>query len=1032
MRIKQYFLMTDYSLWEVILNGDSPIPTRVIDGVVQPIAPTIAEKRLARKNELKARGTLLMALPNKHQLKFNINKDAKTLMEAIEKRFGGNKETKKAIEAYQSIRNSWRISFSRRYLEDQSLDDLFNGLKIYEVEVKSSSSTSPTTQNIDFVSSQNTDRTNEEGNVQQYVLFPLWSFGSKDPQNTDDDVTFKVKELKFEVKKPEYEVHVSPSSSAKTKKHNDKNKREAKRKSPVKLSTGFRNLSEEFEDFSDNSINEVTAASTPVTTVRQILTNSINTFSVADNAYSNDEEDVGAEANFTNLETTITVSPIPTTRVHKDHRVTQIIGDLFSDTQTRSMTRMVKDQGGFTQINNEDFHTCMFACFLSQEEPKRVHQALKDPSWIEAIQDKLLQFKMQKVCVLVDLPKGHTQEKGIDYEEVFAPVARIEAIRLFLAYAAFMGFMVYQMDVKSAFLYETIEEEVYVCQPIGFKDLDYPDKVYKLVKALYGLHQAPKACQDKYVAEILRKIGLNDEKSASSPIDTKKPLLKDPDGEDVDVHTYRSMIGSLMHLTSSRPDIMFVVCACAHFQVTPKASHLCAVKRIFRYLNGKPHLGLWYPKDSPFNLVVYSNSDYAGASLDKKSTTRGCQFLGCRLISWQYKKQTVSNTSSTEAEYVAASSCCAQVLWTQNQLLDYGVGKGFSGVNTALFEGMLVQQQAANDVDDVVADNVLANDVCDVVADDVIADDVADVVAHADEGIIAKIDADKDVTLEEVAAKVDTAKDAKDDKLELDELREVIEVDDVIEQVKRKEKEDNAVLRYQALKRKPQIEAQDRKNIMLEEEASRALKRKTKSSEQQAVEKQKLDEEVEELKKHLKIVPNDEDDVYTEATPLALKFPVVDYQIHTANNKPYYKVIRADGTHHLFLSFLRLLRNFDREDLEVLWQIIQERFASSKPNNFTDDFLLATLKQYDLASREKISLDKIHSRSNAQQCKTGSQRRDFGVDVAKDFKEYTLRDYYCWLKTYCYWYKLMMLDNVVDSRLRLLEQSVAVDDKMKK
>nr|GEV66155.1 uncharacterized mitochondrial protein AtMg00810-like [Tanacetum cinerariifolium] len=160
--------------------------------------------------------------------------------------------------------------------------------------------------------------------------------------------------------------------------------------------------------------------------------------------------------------------------------------------------------------------------------------------------------------------------------------------------------------------------------------------------------------------------------SASTPIDAEKPLLKDSDGEDVDVHTYRSMIGSLMYITSSRPDIMFVVCVCALFQVTPRVSHLNAVKRIFRYLKGKPYLGLWYPKDSPFDLVAYSDSDYASASLDRKSTTRGCQFLGCRLISWQCKKQIVVATSLTEAKYVAAASGCAQVLWIQNQLLDYG------------------------------------------------------------------------------------------------------------------------------------------------------------------------------------------------------------------------------------------------------------------------------------------------------------------------------------------------------------------------
>nr|GEW32657.1 hypothetical protein [Tanacetum cinerariifolium] len=450
----------------------------------------------------------------------------------------------------------------------------------------------------------------EEESDQQYVLFSMRSFGSTNPQNTDGDAAFDGKEHEFDVKKPESEVNVSLSSSAQSRKQDDKTKREAK------------------------------------------------------------------EADLNNLETSTTVSPIPTTRVYKDHHVIQIIGDLSSTTQTRSMTRVAKDQGGLSQMFNDDIHTCMFACFILQEESKRVHQALKDPSWIEAMQEELFQFKMQKVWVLVNfsygkraigtkwvfrntkdergilirnkarlIAQGHTQEEGIENEEVFAPVARIEVIRLFSAYASFMGFMVYQMDVKSAFLYGTIEKEVYVCQPSRFEDPDHPDRVYKVVKALYSLHQAPRAwyetlanyllengfqrgkidqtlfikrqkcdillvriyvddiifgatnkdlCKsfeklikdkfqmssmgeltfflglqvkqkkdgifishDKYVAEILRKFRLSDRKSASNPIDTEKPLLKDPDGEDVDVHTYRLIIGSLMYLTLSRPDIMF-------------------------------------------------------------------------------------------------------------------------------------------------------------------------------------------------------------------------------------------------------------------------------------------------------------------------------------------------------------------------------------------------------------------------------------------------------------------------------------------
>ncbi|GJV92267.1 putative ribonuclease H-like domain-containing protein [Tanacetum coccineum] len=341
-----------------------------------------------------------------------------------------------------------------------------------------------------------------------------------------------------------------------------------------------------------------------------------------------DDREVGAEADLNNLETTMNVSPIPTTRIHKDHPKDQIIRDINSATQTRRMTKISEEHAMVSYIkkqrrtNHKDYQNCLFACFLSQIEPKKVIQALTDPSWIEAMKEELLQFKLQKV-----IPKN---EKGIDYDEVFAPVARIEAIRLFLAYASFMGFIVYQMDVKSAFLYGTIEEEVYVCQPPGFEDPQFPNKAYKVEKALYGLHQAPRACQDKYVADILKKFNFVTVKTASTPMEPNKALIKDEEAKDVDVHLYRSMIGSLMYLTASRPDIMFAVCACA--------------------------------RDSPFNLEAFSDSDYVGASLDRKSITGGCQFLGKRLISWQYKKQTIAVNSTTKVEYVAAANCYGQVL----------------------------------------------------------------------------------------------------------------------------------------------------------------------------------------------------------------------------------------------------------------------------------------------------------------------------------------------------------------------------------
>ncbi|GJX62680.1 putative ribonuclease H-like domain-containing protein [Tanacetum coccineum] len=340
-----------------------------------------------------------------------------------------------------------------------------------------------------------------------------------------------------------------------------------------------------------------------------------------------DDKDEGAEADYNNLETIISVSPIPSTKVNKDHPKAQIIIEVHFAVQTRRMLKQ-NEAGLITFINKQkrtnhkDFQNYLFACFLSQMEPKMVTQALEDESWVEAMQEELLQFKLLNVWTMVDLPCGkkaistkwvfrnkkdqrgivvrnkarlvaqdYRQEEGIDYDEIFAPVAKIEAISV---------------------------------------------------------------------------------KTASTPMETHKPLSKDADGTDVDVHLYRSMIGSLMYLTSSRPDIMFAVFACSRFQIQPKASHMHAVKRIFRYLKGQPTLGRWYPKDSPMDLIAYSDCDYASASLDRKSITGGCQFLGCRLISWQCKKQTIVANSTTEAEYIVASNYYGQVLWLQNQLLDYG------------------------------------------------------------------------------------------------------------------------------------------------------------------------------------------------------------------------------------------------------------------------------------------------------------------------------------------------------------------------
>ncbi|GJX34640.1 putative ribonuclease H-like domain-containing protein [Tanacetum coccineum] len=493
---------------------------------------------------------------------------------------------------------------------------------------------------------------------------------------------------------------------------------------------------------------------------------------------SEDTQVEDQEIELGNIPQSYAVPTTPHIRIHKDHPIEHVIGDVQSSVQTRRMKTSYSEQGFLSAIyegkSHQDLHTSMPGGPLHQTKkgldivilPKG-HRAI-GTKWVYRNKKDERGIVIRNKARLV--AQGHTQEEGIDYDEVFAPVARIEAIRMFLAYASYMGFVVYQMDVKSAFLYGQIEEEVYVCQPPGFEDPDHPDKVYKVVKALYGLHQAPRAwydtlanyllcngfqrgkidqtlfikrqkghillvqiyvddiifgstkkelcdefeklmkdkfqmssmgeltfflglqvqqkkkgifiSQDKYVNEILRKFNYTDVKSASTPNRCEKACSRWRCLADVDEqHLYRSMIGSLMYLTASRPDIMFAVCACARFQVSPKTSHLLAVKRIFRYLKGKPSLGLWYSKDSPLELVAYTDSDYAGATQDRKSTTGGCQFLGNRLISWQCKKQTVVATSTTEAEYVAAASCCGQVLWIQNQLLDYG----YNFMNTVIY-----------------------------------------------------------------------------------------------------------------------------------------------------------------------------------------------------------------------------------------------------------------------------------------------------------------------------------------------------------
>ena len=463
-------------------------------------------------------------------------------------------------------------------------------------------------------------------------------------------------------------------------------------------------------------------------------------------------------------------------RTSKDHPLDNVIGDVSKGVTTRSTFR----------------NLFAYSAFVSQIEPSTIESAIDDEHWAMAMQEELNQFKRNDVWELVPKPsnqtivgtkwvfrnkldengtivrnkarlvaKGYNQEEGIDYDETYAPVARLEAIRMLLAFASSYNFKLYQMDVKSAFLNGFIQEEVYVEQPPGFEDYENPNHVFKLKKALYGLKQAPRAwyerlskfliekgfrrgkvdttlfilienknillvqvyvddiifgstneslckffsnlmqsefemsmmgelnfflglqikqgkegtfvSQTKYCKELLKRFGMDNAKAMDTPMSTTCYLDKDEQGKNIDVKKYRGMIGSLLYLTASRPDIMFSVCMCARYQANPKESHLSAVKRIMKYLIGTLNVGLWYPKGSTCDLIGYSDSDFAGCKLDRKSTSGTCHLLGNSLVSWHSKKQVSVALSTAEAEYVAAGSCCAQILWMKQQLVDYGL-----------------------------------------------------------------------------------------------------------------------------------------------------------------------------------------------------------------------------------------------------------------------------------------------------------------------------------------------------------------------
>nr|GEY76775.1 hypothetical protein [Tanacetum cinerariifolium] len=361
-------------------------------------------------------------------------------------------------------------------------------------------------------------------------------------------------------------------------------------------------------------------------------------------------EAIRVEADVSNMETTISASPTPTLRIYKDHPKSQIISPVDTLIQTRHKSKEVEEQSFIATIYQKTdpalLQFCLFSCFLSQVKPKKNVWTLVDcPKGVRPIGTKwVLKNKKDEKGIVVRnkarlVAQGHTQEEGIDYDKVFAPVAIIEAIRLFLAYASFMG----------------------------FTDPAFPAKVYKVEKAMYGLHKDPRAWQREDF--ILVQVYVDDIIFGSS----NPQLCREFEAlihEKIQMSAMSELNFFLGLQVLQKEDGIFLsqdkylgdILKKFGYSDASSRCHLHAVKRIFQYLKGHPKLGLWYSKASSFDLVAYSDSDYGGVSQDHKSTTRGSQFLGRRLISWQWKKQTIVATSTTKAEYVAAASCCGQVL----------------------------------------------------------------------------------------------------------------------------------------------------------------------------------------------------------------------------------------------------------------------------------------------------------------------------------------------------------------------------------
>nr|GEV32403.1 hypothetical protein [Tanacetum cinerariifolium] len=650
-----------------------------------------------------------------------------------------------------------------------------------------------------------------------------------------------------------------------------------------------------------------------------------------------DAENDDSGANMNNLDTYFQVNPVPTTRIHKDHPLEQVIGDLHSAPQTRRMFKNLEGHGLVSttnqRTNHKDLENCLFACFLSQTKPKKVIHALKDPSWIEAIQEELLQFKLQKVWTLVNLPygkraigskwvfrnkldergivirnkvrlmaQGHTQEEGIDYNKVFAPVARIEVIRMFLAYASFKDIIVYQMDVKNAFLYGKIEEEVYVCQPIGFEDPDSPDKVYKVKKALYELHQAPRAWKEmctefekmmhkKFQMSFMRKLtfflGLDS---------NEKKLIQ--------------MIK--IHIDKNVADFLTKA-----FDATTKVKNINGEAQLHAKLDGKKVViseasirrDLWFGDEGGIdclpNETIFEQLSLMGY---EKLTQKLTFYKAFFCPKWVLNLETIKTAQTQE---ITSLKKRVKRLEKKRRLRTHGLKRLYKVGLSARVESSADEENedifGVNDQDDTSmfdADKDLQGE--EVVVEEVNAASIATSTSKPKvKGIVMEepSEATTTTTIPSVKSQ-DKAKEDEQERIIKEKAYQIEEVNLAWDHVQAKIEADYEVAqRLQAEEQEPLTDFENARLFITElvEESTKkaqaeiaqesSSKRAGDELEQEIAKKQRIEDENDyaELKRCLEIVPDDGDDVTIGAIPLSSKSPtIVDYKIYKEGRKRFF------------------------------------------------------------------------------------------------------------------------------------------------